>query len=117
MPSNLAIEAWSETQPPLAVQATNLKPLANFFAGRLNVVSLPHLQSASIPGSSVFAWYLLADPTISPAMMVGWLNGVRTPTIREMALDTRLGMGFNAWIDFSTSLVDPRAAVKMKGES
>ncbi len=64
-------------------------------------------------------WYLFAAPSFAP-MVVAFLNGLQTPTVEYFGLEQsveRLAVTWRVYHDFGASLVDPRAAVRSKGEA
>jgi hypothetical protein len=97
----------------MQLSSTSKIPTANVFKGRFEVLSSPFLSSASIPGSSAGAWYLLANPDVLPSFQVCYLSGRRSPWIETS--DTKfslLGMSMRAIFDFGVARLDPRGAVK-----
>ncbi|MEX0652960.1 MAG: Mu-like prophage major head subunit gpT family protein [Phycisphaeraceae bacterium] len=64
-------------------------------------------------------WYLFASPSAVP-MVVAFLEGRQTPTVEYFGLDhqaNKLAVTWRVYHDFGTALVDPRAAVRSKGEA
>ncbi|HOI66711.1 MAG TPA: hypothetical protein PLD03_08900, partial [Thiomonas arsenitoxydans] len=64
-------------------------------------------------------WYLFASPSAVP-MVVAFLEGKQTPTVEYFGLDhqaNKLAVTWRVYHDFGTALVDPRAAVRSKGEA
>ena len=81
----------------------------------------PRLSNTAKYGSkaSTKHWYLFAAPSFAP-MVVAFLNGLQTPTVEYFGLEQsveRLAVTWRVYHDFGASLVDPRAAVRSKGEA
>lgn len=56
-------------------------------------------------------WYRFADPNVSPAFEVTYLNGVETPTVESSEADfNTLGMAFRGFFDFGFGANDSRYA-------
>jgi len=90
------------------------QPVNNPHAGKYETVSTPYLSSAVFKGSSVSAWYLLADPRRLPAMEVAFLGGQDRPTVERADADfNNLGIQFRGYIDFGVKEQDWRGVLKM----
>jgi hypothetical protein len=64
-------------------------------------------------------WYLFASPANAP-MVVAFLNGRQQPTVEYFGLDqdvNTLAVKWRVYHDFGAGLVDPRAAVRSKGQA
>ncbi|HBO11907.1 MAG TPA: hypothetical protein DD491_03890 [Halieaceae bacterium] len=62
-------------------------------------------------------YYLFADPEVTPALEVAFLNGNSEPQIeREESFASR-GLAFRATLDFGVAAIDGRAAVTNAGEA
>jgi len=64
-------------------------------------------------------WYLFTSPSAVP-MVVAFLEGKQTPTVEYFGLDhqaNKLAVTWRVYHDFGTALVDPRAAVRSKGQA
>ena len=64
-------------------------------------------------------WYLFASPSAVP-MVVGFLEGRQSPTVEYFGLNhqaNKLAVTWRVYHDFGTALVDPRAAVRSKGQA
>lgn len=93
-------------------------PVDNPHRNKYRVLSAPHLSDSYYTGSSGKAWYLFANPAVLAAFEIVFLNGRRTPVIERVeSAPNTLGMGFRSYIDVGVSTVDPRGAVKVKGEA
>ena len=91
-------------------------PVANPHQGKFRVEVSRYLGSASLPGSSHSAWYLLADPNDLPVIEVAFLNGQEAPTIETADADfSVLGIQMRGYHDFGVALQDYRGGVKSKG--
>ena len=93
-------------------------PTANIYSGKYDPIVSAYLANSGITGYSALAWYLFADPNILAALEVAFLNGVDRPTVEKADADfNTLGIQFRGYLDFGVKEQDPRAAVKMKGET
>jgi len=64
-------------------------------------------------------WCLFSAPS-NAALVVAFLQGKQSPTVEYFGLDhdvTRLAASWRVFHDFGAALVDPRAAVRSKGEA
>jgi len=93
-------------------------PVDNPHRGKYTVAVAPHLSDAAYTGFSTKAWYMFAPPELYPAAEVAFLNGRDAPTIEQVTPPPGvLGFAWNAYIDFGVAMLDPRAAIKAKGEA
>jgi len=93
-------------------------PVANPHQGKFRVEVSRYLGSASLPGASNTAWYLLADPNDLPVIEVAFLNGQESPTIETADADfSVLGIQMRGYHDFGVALQDHRGGVKSKGST
>lgn len=93
-------------------------PVDNPHRGKYSVAVAPHLSDAAYAGFSTKAWYMFAPPEMYPAAEVAFLNGRGEPTIEQVTPPPgTLGFAWNAYIDFGVAMLDPRAAIKAKGEA
>lgn len=80
----------------------------------LELVVEPYLGAAV--GGSDNGWYLFGQKSITPAMLVSFLNGKDSPTVETTDVDfNKLGQQFRAYLDFGVDTGDCRGAIKMKG--
>lgn len=88
----------------------------NPLAGRLVPVQSSYLSNANITGFSGTAFFGLADPMDIPMIEVGFLDGVRTPTIEsdDTVFDT-LGVQSRVWWDYGIRKQEKKAAIKFAG--
>ena len=96
-------------------------PTGNSLRRAVNLEVEPRLNNATKYGTAASAkhWYLFAAPSYAP-MVVAFLNGLQTPTVEFFGLEQtveRLAVTWRVYHDFGAALVDPRAAVRSKGEA
>jgi hypothetical protein len=90
--------------------------VANVYQGMYKPAVSAYLASAAVAGHSSTAWWLLADPTVLPAMEVCFLDGRESPTIESADADfNTLGIQFRAFHDFGCVKAEYRAGVKSTG--
>ncbi len=93
-------------------------PVANPHQGKFGTEVSRYLANSNYTGSSVKAWYLLADPNDLPVIEVAFLNGQESPTIETAEADFNvLGIQMRGYHDFGVALQDPKGGVKSKGEA
>ena len=102
------------------IQAPEDMPTGNSLRRAVNLEVEPRLANSVKfgTGASDKHWYLFAEPS-ALAMIVAFLNGRQTPTVEFFGLDQnveRLAMSWRVYHDFGCALIDPRAAVRSKGE-
>lgn len=74
---------------------------------------------AGYEGGSDKAWYLLGQ-TSAQAIIVAFLMGQRRPRLEFFGIDSQpnvLAATWRCYQDYGVALVEPRAAIKMKGEA
>lgn len=96
-------------------------PTGNSLRRAVNLEVEPRLSNTAKFGSAASDkhWYLFTKPNAVP-MIVAFLNGKQTPTVEYFGLDqnvNRLAAAWRVYFDFGAKLVDPRAAVRSKGEA
>jgi len=107
------INAATSTTVGAATEGQN-----NPHAGKYKVVRSSYLGNAQIPGNSVLAYYLLANPQDIPTIEIAYLDGVRRPTIETArAAFNKLGIESRGVFDFGVQLQEFRGGVKMKGSA
>lgn len=90
----------------------------NPWAGMFKIVSSVYLANSSYTGYSALAWYMLADPNDIPTIETCFLNGVETPTVETVELDSdRLGIAMRGYHDFGVAKQEYRGSLKLKGEA
>lgn len=91
---------------------------SNPHQGKYRVEVSRYLGNTTYTGSSIKAWYLLADPNDLPVIEVAFLNGQESPTIETAEADFNiLGVKMRGYHDFGVALQDPRGGMKSKGEA
>jgi HK97 family phage prohead protease len=96
-------EAQQLISPIQAQSAGNVNP----FSGLLEIVT-----DANISGN---AWYLFADPEMSPTFIYGYLNDASGPMITQEAPFNVDGLALRVLHDFGVGAVDYRGAYKNPG--
>ena len=77
-----------------------------------NLVVEPRLSNNSFTNWAVDNWYLFGGP-MSSAVIVGFLNGMQTPTIEtEASAFNTLGMSLRCYHDFGVAMGDGKASLK-----
>lgn len=97
---------------------TTKQPSNNIWKNAYEQLSSPFLSNANISGSSSTAWFLLADPTVMPAIELAYLNGQSTPRVEFFGIDSdpeTLGVTWRVTYRFGVALAEYRAGVKSKG--
>lgn len=91
----------------------------NPMRGVAKLIVEPRLSNSNYANASTTAWYLVADPFFTPAMVLGsgGLTGaVPRPVIEMMASNpSNFNMSWRARIDFGVGMYDERGAVKATG--
>jgi len=103
------------------VQRAEDVPTGNSLRRAVNLEVEPRLSNVAKFGASASTkhWYLFTRPSAVP-MIVAFLNGRQTPTVEYFGLDqdvNRLAVAWRVYHDFGSAFVDPRAAVRSKGEA
>jgi len=94
------------------------EPDINAFHGLYQPATTPYLSASGMSGSSSKAWYLFGDPSDVAAFGIAYLNGREHPTIEQVDMPGHvLGIGWRGYLDFGVCQIDPRGAVKAKGEA
>jgi hypothetical protein len=102
-------------------QIVERTPTGNSLRRAVNVEVEPRLSNTIMFGNmaSDKQWFLFAKPAAVP-MIVAFLEGKQTPTVEYFGLDhqaNKLAVTWRVYHDFGTALVDPRAAVRSKGQA
>lgn len=103
------------------IQAPENLPTGNSLRRAVNLEIEARLaNSVKFPASaSDKHWFLFAEPS-ALAMIVAFLNGRETPTLEQFGIDrdvNRLALTWRCYFDFGCAMIDPRAAVRSKGEA
>lgn len=120
VPPELQTVARAVLESEYIAAQTNL-PTGNSLRNAVGLEVEPRLSNTKKYGTkaSTKHWYLFAAPAASP-MIVGFLNGQKTPTVEFFGLDqtvNKLAVSWRVYFDFGAALCDPRAAVRSKGEA
>lgn len=81
--------------------AGTLKP--NPFAGRFDVVADARLDAFNAAG-----WFVAADPSLVPTVVVGFLNGVQAPYLEQVNAFTQDGVAFKVRLECRAAAADFR---------
>ncbi len=88
----------------------------NPHAGKFQVVRSSYLGNGKIPGGSVSAWYLLANPADMPVIEVAFLNGQQRPIVERADADFNvLGIQMRGYHDFGVARQEPKGGLKNTG--
>lgn len=84
--------------------------------GQWKVICTPALQDSTYGGGySDTSWYLLANPSMYPTGEIVFLNGQRTPTIRQADMEIgKLGIRFDGHVSFGYGVGDYRGGMKIE---
>ena len=111
VPSGLETAAQELVQSALIVSGdTGRNGNANIISKwGLEVVSSPYLDNENYPGYSSTGWYLFADPAQVDTFEIGYLKGVKVPTVERGQFDlTHFGIGYRVRFDFGIREQDHR---------
>ena len=102
------------------IQAQVDGPTGNSLRRAVRLEVEPRLSNTVKFGSTASShhWFLFASPG-DAAQIVAFLNGKQNPTTEFFGLDqdvNRLAVSWRVYHDFGTSMCDPRAAVRSKGQ-
>jgi len=100
---------------PIAAAETSK---VNIYSGKFRPVKVHQLSDSTITGYSTTAWYMLRSPSVLPAMVVSFLNGVAQPIVEsaEASFD-RLGVEFRGYHDFGCDQAEWLCGVMSKGSA
>jgi hypothetical protein len=87
-----------------------------FSSPYMNNTAIRGQDGKAITGQDADAWFMFADPAVLAAIVVGFLNGNRTPTLQsaDTSFDT-LGVQYRSYHDWGVGEGDPAAAIKSTG--
>jgi hypothetical protein len=95
-----------------------VQPAGNVYAGLFSPLVTPYLGNSNYTGYSSKAWYLFGDPADVAAFGLAYLDGNEMPTIEQAPQDAdKLGLTWRGYFDFGVCQLDPRGAIKSKGEN
>lgn len=102
-------------------QLADRQPTGNSLRRAVSIEVEPRLNNGAKYGTAASAnhWYLFSAPS-NAALVVAFLQGKQSPTVEFFGLDqdvNRLAASWRVYHDFGAALVDPRAAVRSKGEA
>jgi len=121
VPPELQTSAKALLESEFIQQIAANTPTGNSLRQAVSIETEPRLSNTTKFGSAASdkQWFLFASPSAVP-MVVGFLEGRQSPTVEFFGLDhqaNRLAVTWRVYFDFGTALVDPRAAVRSKGEA
>jgi hypothetical protein len=121
VPPELQTTAKALLESEYIQQTAENTPTGNSLRRAVSVETEPRLSNtAKFPNkASAKHWYLFARPSNAP-MVVAFLNGRQQPTVEFFGLEhdvNTLAVSWRVYHDFGSALVDPRAAVRSKGQS
>jgi len=101
-------------------QLADRQPTGNSLRRAVSIEVEPRLNNDAKYGAAASGnhWYLFSAPS-NAALVVAFLQGRQSPTVEFFGLDqdvNRLAASWRVYHDFGAALVDPRAAVRAKGE-
>ena len=121
VPPDLQTIAKAILESEFIQQIAEKQPTGNSLRRAVSVEVEPRLNNDVKYGASAspLHWYLFSAPS-NAAMVVAFLQGKQSPTVEFFGLDqdvNRLAASWRVYFDFGAALVDPRAAVRSKGEA
>ncbi|MEX0654661.1 MAG: Mu-like prophage major head subunit gpT family protein [Phycisphaeraceae bacterium] len=121
VPPELQTAAKALLESEYLQQIAEKVPTGNSLRRAVSIEVEPRLSNDAKFGNQASDrhWYLFSSPAAVP-MVVGFLQGQQSPTVEFFGLDhqpNRLAVTWRVYHDFGTALVDPRAAVRSKGEA
>lgn len=121
VPPELQTIAKAILESEFIQQIAESQPTGNSLRRAVSLEVEPRLNNTGKFGSSASEkhWYLFAAASNAP-MVVAFLQGRQAPTVEFFGLDqdvNRLAVSWRVYHDFGAALVDPRAAVRSKGEA
>ena len=82
----------------------------------LEAVSSPYLENENYAGYSSTGWYLFADPAQVDTFEIGYLKGVKVPTVERGQFDlSHFGVGYRVRFDFGIREQDFRGVAFASG--
>ncbi len=127
VPTTLSVTADSLNREQTIVSTTTAnKPMTadNPHRGKYKPICSPYLNNTAIrdqdgavlSNQSDTGYFGFANPSVRPAIRVGFLNGQQQPTVESTdEVFTTLGMQWRAYNDFGVSSEDPTGAVQVTG--
>lgn len=113
----LADVLYTATETNLAGSTDAEKANANPFKGKFEPIAHQYLSDTDFnSNASADTWYLAADPSRVHPIELSFLNGVETPTIRQVDGGAGfLGLCYEGFFDVGASFADPRGMVRAVG--
>lgn len=121
VPPELQPTAKAILESEFIQQLADRQPTGNSLRRAVSIEVEPRLNNDTKYGAAASEkhWYLFSAPS-NAAMVVAFLQGKQSPTVEFFGLDqdvNRLAASWRVYHDFGAALVDPRAAVRSKGEA
>lgn len=121
VPPELQTTARALLESEFIQQIAEKVPTGNSLRRAVSIEVEPRLSNDAKFGNQASDkhWFLFTRPAAVP-MVVAFLEGKQTPTVEYFGLDhqpSRLAVTWRVFHDFGAALVDPRAAVRSKGEA
>lgn len=111
-----AMETEAEQFTATAISPTESAKV-NPFAGRLQVISEPRLDSSVLGGGATYAWYLWADPSQIDTIAYAYLQGEEGPQISTRQGFEIDGLQLKVRHVFAAAPLDWRGMYRQKTES
>lgn len=120
-PPELDQTAWELLNSSMIVyggSTATKQPANNRWVNKYRPVMSRYLSNSSFTGYSTTAWWMLANPSILPAIEACFLNGQEVPTVQQAGPDYQfniLGISVRGFFDFGVGMQNFRAGVKSAG--
>lgn len=91
----------------------------NAMAGRFSVEVSPYLNPAVISTADARDYFLFANPSVLPAIIMMFLNGQQSPVFESSAMEFDIigGMRWRGWWDFSFTGAERQACMMVDGSA
>lgn len=121
VPPELQPTAKALLESEFIQQIAEKMPTGNSLRRAVSIEVEPRLSNSAKFGAAASDkhWYLFTSPANTP-MVTAFLNGRQQPTVEFFGLDqdvNTLAVSWRVYHDFGAALVDPRAAVRSKGQA
>jgi ATP-dependent protease ClpP protease subunit len=100
----------AEKEVDTSADARRASNIPNYVREMATTIADPRLDTAS-----AVAHYMVADPNITPTVVIGYLNGDPTPRLEQMQTWTTDGTEFKVGIDAAAKAIDWRGVYKIAG--
>jgi hypothetical protein len=88
----------------------------NVHKGKFKLVVESRLSNSAYTGYDVDQWFLAASPAQADTIEIGFLNGVKRPTVEKVAVPSNvLGIRFRGFIDLGVKALNHRGLYCSKG--